>query len=121
MEGQFYGSNEPIKASTSQSSTTSTTLSERSLVESNLGYRVNKQFTFNDANFFLVAEDTTFGVHRGILGRHSTVFNDLCKEDAWQGENRRIIDGKQALLLPHTAYEVKVLLGALYDGPTMYV
>lgn len=69
---------------------------------------------FDDGNVVLIAEDTLFRVHRGILSHHSVVFRDMFLIP--QPEELEKIDGCPVVHLSDGQRELGVLLSALYDG-----
>ncbi|RPD55047.1 hypothetical protein L227DRAFT_510624 [Lentinus tigrinus ALCF2SS1-6] len=75
-----------------------------------------------DGNLVLIAGDTAFRVHKSQLSRHSDVFNGLLGmpqhlvDDVIPPSLADMCDGCTVIHLSDTAYDIKRLLHALYDG-----
>ncbi|RPD57118.1 hypothetical protein L227DRAFT_239457 [Lentinus tigrinus ALCF2SS1-6] len=70
-----------------------------------------------DGNVVVVAQDTAFRVHRGLLSRHSEVFSGLFTlaqpDDEAAAE---LYDGCPVVRVPDSSHDFRHLLHALYDG-----
>ena len=74
-------------------------------------------FWFEDGNVVIVAQQTAFRVHRGVLSRHSETFSGLFTlprpvGDAAQDD----IEGCPIIRITDSSHDLKHLLHALYDG-----
>lgn len=69
---------------------------------------------FDDGNVVLIADDTLFRVHRGVLSHHSVVFRDMFMIP--QPEEFEQMEGCPVVHLSDSPRELGVLLGALYEG-----
>ncbi|KAH8825220.1 hypothetical protein DL96DRAFT_1612366 [Flagelloscypha sp. PMI_526] len=77
---------------------------------------------FDDGNLLLVTavaqgEPTAFKVHRGVLRRHSEVFEDMFSS-ATQSTDQAQVDGCPMVVLHDLPCELGNLIKALYDGAT---
>ena len=70
---------------------------------------------FDDGNTFLVAEQTSFKVHRGVLAKHSEVFQGLFRIP--QPVDAEQHDGIPVINMTDKPGDLAVFLAALYDGP----
>lgn len=70
-----------------------------------------------DGNVVIVAQDTAFRVHRGLLSRHSEVFSGLftLAQPDDQALTERY-DGCPVVRVPDSSHDFRHLLRALYDG-----
>jgi hypothetical protein len=76
---------------------------------------VRSSIWFEDGNVILVAASSAaFKVHRGQLGRHSEVFQDLFSIP--QPKEQALLDGCFSVDLHDCPSDVFHLLSALYDG-----
>ena len=75
---------------------------------------VRSSIWFEDGNVILVASSAAFKVHRGQLGRHSEVFQDLFSIP--QPKEQALLDGCFSVDLHDCPSDVFHLLSALYDG-----
>ncbi|KAL1760436.1 hypothetical protein FB107DRAFT_203028 [Schizophyllum commune] len=73
---------------------------------------------FEDGNLILATHDTPtlFKVHRGVLARHSEVFQDMFAFPPAQYE-AEMLDGCQVVVMHDLPLELGHLIKALYDGP----
>lgn len=73
---------------------------------------------FEDGNLILATHDTPtlFKVHRGVLARHSEVFQDMFAFPPAQYE-AEVLDGCQVVVMHDLPLELGHLIKALYDGP----
>lgn len=72
------------------------------------------QWWFDDGNVVLIAEDTLFRVHRGVLSHNSVVFKDMFLIP--QPEEFEQMEGCPVVHLCDSQRDLGVLLGALYEG-----
>lgn len=72
---------------------------------------------FPDGNIFLMTDEdqTVFKVHRGVLARHSDVFDGMFQFS--QPADCETIDGCQVVRMYDLPNELSNLIKALYDGP----
>lgn len=70
---------------------------------------------FDDGNIVLVAEQTSFKVHRGVLAKHSDVFQGLLGIP--QPIDAEKLEGLPVIMMADNPDDLSVLLTALYDGP----
>lgn len=70
---------------------------------------------FEDGNVVLVASQTSFKVHRGVLAKHSDVFQGLFNIP--QPEDAEKYEGVPVIKMTDNPDDVSVFLAALYDGP----
>ena len=71
-------------------------------------------FWFEDGSVVLIAQNIKFKVHRGMLARHSLIFQDLLSLPPPM--DQRTIDGCPIIELHDLPDDVWYLLRALYDG-----
>ncbi|KAH8101959.1 hypothetical protein BXZ70DRAFT_1007188 [Cristinia sonorae] len=69
---------------------------------------------FEDGNVVLIAQDTTFRVHRGVLSNKSDVFSGMFSVP--QPENMEMLDGCPAVHLSDSKDNLTHMLLALYNG-----
>ncbi|KAI0668011.1 hypothetical protein C8Q78DRAFT_980914 [Trametes maxima] len=74
----------------------------------------DEDFWFDDGSIVIVAEDTGFRVHRSLLARVSSVFEDTFSIP--QPPDARAYQGVPVLELQDGAHDMKCLLYAIYDG-----
>lgn len=76
----------------------------------------HKELWFDDGNIILVAEDTSFRVHKSVLASKSVVFNDLftVPQPATTGEKN--IEGCPVVPLSDTAFDLATVLKSMYHG-----
>ena len=78
---------------------------------------------FNDGNIVVFTDgadsDTTvaFKVHRGVLARHSEIFQSMFELPPPMAEVVEMIDGCQVVRMHDRPVELSALIRALYDGP----
>ena len=77
----------------------------------------------DSGDIVVICESTVFCVHEAVLSRHSRALGDLCsgaktvsKEEHEVTQLSLDITGCTVLRLCDTAYDMKQLLCALYDG-----
>lgn len=99
-----------ISSPDSVSDASSTALSERNVSSPTPA----PAWWFDDGNVVLIAEDTLFRVHRGILSHHSDVFRDMFLFP--QPEEYEQIERCPVVHLSDTQRDLGILLGALYEG-----
>jgi hypothetical protein len=75
---------------------------------------VRSDFWFPDGNIILVSGSSAFKVHRGQLGRHSEIFNDLFTLP--QPVDQELIEGCFWVEIHDCPSDVWYFLRALYDG-----
>lgn len=73
-----------------------------------------KVWWFDDGNVVLIAEDTLFRVHRGMLAHHSVVFRDMFMIPL--PEEFEQIEGCPVVHLTDGERDLGVLLGTLYEA-----
>lgn len=77
---------------------------------------------FDDGNVIVLTEDTAsdvtvaFKVHRGMLARHSEVFQSMFELPAPITEDVEVADGCQVVRMYDRPTELSALIRALYDG-----
>lgn len=71
---------------------------------------------FSDGNIALVAGDSYFTVHQGVLCRHSEFFAESIKKIKVEDSQTRLIDGHLVLVLNDQPKDLARFLIALYDG-----
>ncbi|KAI0720103.1 hypothetical protein C8T65DRAFT_755303 [Cerioporus squamosus] len=70
-----------------------------------------------DGNVVIVAQDTAFRIHRGLLSRHSEVFNGLfALAEPDEPAAAELCDGCPVVRIPDSVHDFRYLLHALYDG-----
>ena len=79
--------------------------------------------SLESGDIVVICESTVFCVHEAVLSRHSRALGDLCsgaktvsKEEHEVTQLSLDITGCTVLRLCDTAYDMKQLLCALYDG-----
>ncbi|TCD63695.1 hypothetical protein EIP91_005100 [Steccherinum ochraceum] len=77
-------------------------------------YKRSEAFWIRDGNVILVAEQVTFRVHQGVLGRKSVIFEDMFGVP--QPENAEKLEGCPLVHVSDTAEDIEHLLSVLYDG-----
>ncbi|KAI1793386.1 hypothetical protein LXA43DRAFT_1002298 [Ganoderma leucocontextum] len=79
---------------------------------------------FEDGNIILLTEDidsdttVAFKVHRGVLSRHSEVFQSMFDIPSPAATAVEVADGCQVVRMHDRPTELSALIRALYDGPT---
>jgi len=75
---------------------------------------------FDDGNIMLVTSEspTLFRLHRGVLARHSEVFQDMFEVP--QPMTEPLFDGCQVVTMHDIPVELSNLIKALYDGVKFY-
>ncbi|KAH8101956.1 hypothetical protein BXZ70DRAFT_1007185 [Cristinia sonorae] len=72
---------------------------------------------YEDGNVVLIAEGTTFRVHRGVLSQRSDAFRDMFAViSGSQPVDAEMWEGCPVVHLSDRKYELKHMLTALYDG-----
>ncbi|KAL4246431.1 hypothetical protein ABKN59_009645 [Abortiporus biennis] len=79
-----------------------------------------KEFWFEDGNIILLAEETSFRVHKTFLSRHSTVFNDILNIPQTQDSLCTQVDGCPTIYLSDSKEDIHCMLSVLYDGGNKY-
>ena len=74
----------------------------------------NEELSFDDGNLILVAENTTFRVHRSILSRKSALFKDLLSLP--QPDSEEKIEGLPVVRLLESVADAAMLVDAMYNG-----
>ncbi|THH16576.1 hypothetical protein EW146_g4071 [Bondarzewia mesenterica] len=69
---------------------------------------------FEDGNLAILAEQSYFLVHRGVLHHHSTYLDQLV--NALNHESGDNLEGRPVLCLQESAKDIFLFLSALYDG-----
>ena len=78
---------------------------------------------FEDGNIILLTEDAdadttvAFNVHRGVLARHSEVFQSMFELPSPTATDVEVADDCQVVRMHDPPTELSVLIRALYDGP----
>ncbi|RDX51174.1 hypothetical protein OH76DRAFT_1417533 [Lentinus brumalis] len=72
-------------------------------------------FWFEDGNIVVVAQQTAFRVHKGVLSRHSDTFSGLFTVPQ-PSEGAEQIDGCPVVRISDSAHDFDHLLRVLYDG-----
>ncbi|KAL1951342.1 hypothetical protein VTO73DRAFT_491 [Trametes versicolor] len=79
-------------------------------------------FWFEDGNIVIVAQDTAFRVHRGILARRSEMFSGMFAVPQPENEaDIEKIDGCPMVRVQDSLHDFKHFLRALYDGMDAYM
>ena len=74
---------------------------------------------FEDGNVIVIAHNTAFRFHKGVLSHHSQVFRDLFLVPQPSGSAASpldILDGCPAVRVSDTSYDFRELLRAIYGG-----
>ena len=74
---------------------------------------------FDDGNVLLIAETTSFRVHKSILSRHSEFFNDMFRlpQPAYAGGDTDVPDAQcPAVHTSESAADLAHFLGAIYNS-----
>ncbi|KAL6306852.1 hypothetical protein BKA93DRAFT_728331 [Sparassis latifolia] len=88
--------------------------SRSALAENNGELEQDADFWFADGSIILIAENTAFRVHQGVLSRHSEVFRDLFTVPQPDGEQYAY--GCPVVCLYDSPVDLRYLLRVLYDG-----
>lgn len=75
---------------------------------------IQSDFWFEDGSVVLISGNVKFKVHRGILTRHSIIFEDVLSLPP--PVNEETIDGCPIVELHDTPSDIWHLLRAMYDG-----
>ncbi|KAI0648600.1 hypothetical protein C8Q79DRAFT_903734 [Trametes meyenii] len=102
-----------MAANTERTRSESCSLSKSS-EETPVTMKQDADFWFEDGSVVIVAEDTGFRVHRSLLARVSSVFQDTFSIP--QPPDAHAHQGVPALELQDSAHDMKCLLYAIYDG-----
>ena len=79
--------------------------------------RRDQDLWFEDGSVVLIAQTTTFRVHRSVLSRHSDTFTGLFSiPQPANPESVELIDGCPVVRVADSAHDFQHLLRALYDG-----
>ncbi|RDX51175.1 hypothetical protein OH76DRAFT_1555286 [Lentinus brumalis] len=74
-------------------------------------------FWFEDGNVVVVAQQTAYRVHRGVLSRHSETFSGLFTlPRPVDGASDEKVEGCPGVRVTDSSHDFKHLLHALYDG-----
>ncbi|KAI0089227.1 hypothetical protein BDY19DRAFT_944764 [Irpex rosettiformis] len=84
------------------------------LVAQNEQWSRDPRYYFDDGNVVILAEDTIFRVHKGVLSLHSGVFKDLLNLP--QPPGGETLDSCPLVRIQDTAFHIKWLLETMYDG-----
>lgn len=79
----------------------------------------DSEIWFDDGNIIVIAQQTAFRFHRGVLSRHSVVFKELLGIPSSSTSDSGIPDSMEGCPVVHvtdTACDFKRLLCAIYDG-----
>ena len=72
---------------------------------------------FDDGSVVVIAQQTAFRVHRGVLSRHSETFSGLFTlPQSPDPAAIETLDGCPVVRVPESSHDMKHLLHALYDG-----
>ncbi|KAM5544034.1 hypothetical protein V8D89_002220, partial [Ganoderma adspersum] len=74
---------------------------------------------FEDGNVVVIAQNTAFRFHKGVLSHHSQVFRDLFlvpQPSASEASQIDVLDGCPVVHVSDTSFDFKELLRALYGG-----
>ena len=74
----------------------------------------DEKLWFDDGSIILIARDTAFRVHAGVLSRESTVFQNMI-ENMKEMKSERMYDCP-VMRISDTAMDLRFLLSVLYDG-----
>ncbi|GJE90384.1 hypothetical protein PsYK624_065150 [Phanerochaete sordida] len=74
----------------------------------------HSEMFFDDGNIMLVAEKTSYKVHRSVLSRKSALFKDLLSLP--QPDSEEKLDGLPMVRLLDAAEDITMLLDAIYNG-----
>lgn len=76
------------------------------------------ELCFHDGNIVLLAENTYFRVHKSVLSRHSSVFDDMLsvpQPSPAAGTDDGLIEGCSVVSLSDKAIDLAVILSVLYN------
>ena len=76
----------------------------------------NDELWMEDGNIVLIAETTSFCVHRGVLSGYSVVFKDLFSIPQPPQAEAEMIEGLPVVHLPDAAEDLANFLDLLYFG-----
>lgn len=71
---------------------------------------------FDDGNIILIAQTTSYKVHKGILSRHSEVMRTMLQLPQPAVSADELVDGCQLVHLSDTEDDVTLMLSVFYDG-----
>ena len=77
------------------------------------------KYYFEDGNIVLLAEQTVFRVHKGVLILHSGLLKDMLKLP--QETNPELEDGCPLVRLHDPVFHIQWLLETMYHGATTFV
>ena len=84
--------------------------------------RRDQDLWFEDGSVLLIAQTTTFRVHRSVLSQHSDTFTGLFSiPQPANPESLELIDGCPVVRVADSAHDLQHLLRALYDGVKLVV
>ncbi|KAI0800659.1 hypothetical protein C8Q74DRAFT_433008 [Fomes fomentarius] len=76
---------------------------------------------FEDGNVVVLAQQTAFRVHRGVLSRHSDTFSGLFTLPQPADPTRiESLDGCPIVRVPDSSHDFKHMLNVLYDGASYW-
>ncbi|KAI0789974.1 hypothetical protein C8Q75DRAFT_806624 [Abortiporus biennis] len=78
-------------------------------------------FWLDDGNIVLVAEHTSYKVHRSFLARHSPVFKDILSLPQTGNVGEAQIEGCSVVQLSDSADNIHITLSMLYDSDHQYM
>ncbi|KAI0714930.1 hypothetical protein C8Q76DRAFT_728758 [Earliella scabrosa] len=79
--------------------------------------RKDAELWFEDGNVVVIAQQTAFRVHRGVLSRHSKTFGDVFTLPQSPDPGAiETMDGCPVVRIPDSSHDFKHLLHAMYDG-----
>ncbi|KAF7964590.1 hypothetical protein HWV62_5375 [Athelia sp. TMB] len=76
---------------------------------------VRSEIWFEDGNVILQAENTQFKVHRGMLARNSSIFNDMFSVPQPPMPEEESVEGCVVIHLPDSAHDLEIVLRALIE------
>ena len=75
---------------------------------------------FEDGNVVLQAENMQFKVHRGMLARNSSIFNDMFSVPQPPIPEEESVEGCVVIHLPDSAHDLEIVLRALIERGCVY-
>lgn len=76
---------------------------------------VRSDIWYDDGNVILQAEGTLFKVHRGVLARSSSVFEDMFSFPQPPSTDAEMLDGCPIVQLSDSAKEVQYVLEGIFE------
>lgn len=111
---QVASANESTTSTQNSEQSTLPTSDETTLKEEDSAIHPHPEMSFDDGNIMIVAEKTSYRVHRSVLSRKSALFKDLLSLP--QPDSEEMLDGLPIVRLLDSADDVTVLLDAIYNG-----